>query len=152
MVREEFQHVMEVGLDEFKLKGGADKLQWLSWDNAHNNGNAATMQALGGGQLRRLPLAQYAPDLHKVVEHAIHLTKRGVKLEVARNPHITDARELQELVQRVFYGISKAGIQKDIKTLPSTYMAVGLPVGYKLQLNGKEIQGTGGDYAPHSLR
>lgn len=101
-----------------------------------------------------LPSAKYSPDMHKPIEHAWAQLKKEVEKQLLQPcaRELTAARA-QALVRDCFFGLSRAGILKDVCSLPVTYCVIAGERGSKVEGPDRaEHTGTGGDWPPREYR
>lgn len=101
-----------------------------------------------------LPSAKYSPDMHKPIEHAWAQLKKEVEKQLLqpRARELT-AADAQALVRKCFFGLSRAGIFKDVCSLPVTYCVIAGERGSSVQgPDGADHTGTGGDWPPREYR
>jgi len=143
MATQEFEHFM-VQVIRKSLKDADDVGPYFSMDNAswHRVGHLK----VGKNKLLRdcqVPLPVLSPDLHKIIEHAIHRVKGAMGTWLAQNPRRHSVAELQRQFLKFFHATNQPKtIEKDLKTLRQTFKIVSLP---------KEKGGTGGGHAPPGL-
>lgn len=157
MVRAEFLDHLRNIVRALQTKGVLRPDMHFSWDNAHNNGTSAELQAAGFSTHDRMELPPYSPDLHRVVEHAIGSIKAAMDatmLTMARSGW-PDQPPLafQAALRNACNTITPAGIRKDADGLPLAWRVVAGAEGQKVaDTSGREWECTAGDWLPKQLR
>ena len=128
----------------------------FSWDNAHNNGSVqdkAEFRKLGLRRRQLIEISPYSPDMHRVVEHGMHIIKSELDKQFMQHAVVPEARYLQAMVRFIFgQKITQAALQKDVDTLPLAYKVVAGCEGQGVQgPDGRLWQCTEGDWLPHKL-
>ncbi len=98
----------------------------FSYDNNRIQATA-TKRQLGLQRGEKVPLGNYMPDCHKVVEHVFAQLKPMVTKELYATTGLLNltSSEAQNIVERCFFrDIKQEGIYKDGMTLPVTYFVV----------------------------
>jgi hypothetical protein len=125
----------------------------FSWDKNKIQAGAE-LKRMGLAGNRVLPLSRYSPDMHKVIEHAIHQHKYIVHkqlLQPAGRQLIV--REFQKLVKDSWFNIKQQGIEADVRSLPITYHIISTPKGVMSEgPDGRFYQGSGGDWPDKRFR
>lgn len=122
-----------------------------SWDN--NQIQATTdLARMGLRQRHRVPLPEYSPDMHQIVEHTISKFKQDLmKAVLAHDGPMTPATA-QRLARQVFKGILATSIHANKEKLVSCLQAIATPQGVPVKCaDGKEHMGSGGDYPEAAL-
>lgn len=157
MVRQEFEDLMTIAFERAEELGLPKDQQFWSWDNAHANMTTEDAERLGRAGIR-LPLPPWSPDMHRVIEHVMHTVKTGFAERLDYAAELPSPRQMQHMVQDIFYSIPKEHTKADCDTLPLTYESIRMPQGEKRPLNDKKgellwlLEGVGGDWAPKALR
>lgn len=128
----------------------------FSYDNAKIQATAELGQ-MGLSPQEKVPLAEYMPDGHKVIEHCFGYLKPAVQKRLYQSGKLPGggltATEAMQLVFDCYKAYPMAAIQKDVDSLPTTYHVISQPKdSYTLGPDGLFHIGTGGDWAPKALR
>lgn len=128
----------------------------FSWDNAAVQ-RPASLDRMGITEAERVPLPDYSPDMHKVIEHMFGLLKPMVKKQVVMPGKAkVDALEAMALVKECWEELGKRtrkSIKKDAKGLKLTWLIISTPDGEPTEaVGGKTLTGTGGGWAPKGFR
>ena len=94
-----------------------------------------------------------SPDFNKLVEHAHGFTKTRFKqrTEPIKGPNRME--EAKALIRKIVQeDIELESLRADAETMPATMKAVAAKSGTWVEHNGKKYRGSGGDWAPKSLR
>ena len=129
----------------------------LSFDNASIHKAVAE-----GGRLpaavERLKLPARSPDLHKVIEHTFGRLKPAVHeavFDACREASTADLppTRVRALLERTLNSVAGAEqIAADCNSLKTTLRIVGTDRNVAFQHAGRELVGTGGDWAPRGWR
>lgn len=93
-----------------------------SYDNPQIHQLASEgLEKLGITQHDRAPLAEYSPDIHKVIEH-VH--GNSFIKEPTEDASVVSAKQYVQLMEKVFYEMSQASIKRDVKSLMGTYQEI----------------------------
>lgn len=117
---------------------------WVSMDNATFHPTGELKLRVRGLRVHRLPVPPQSHDIHKVIEHAIHLLKMEFDKWMIDHPDVVKMEDIKAAFVRTFYEkVKRDGVRKDIMSLRKTYRAI-----YRSVKAG----GTEGDWAPSRLR
>ena len=125
---------------------------YVSWDNnnIHKIADFGRMSVLPH---EKLPLAEYMPDGHKVIEHFFARLKSKIMEEVYRMGSELTAASAQQLVLNACFQSSQQAIYKDVQSLPLTYKVIATTKGHQfLDATGKVHTGSGGDWPAKTYR
>lgn len=102
------------------FKNGRDLV--YSYDNPKIHQSAAEdLEKIGITQHDRAPLAEYSPDMHKVIEHVHSNFQRAFTKQLREDASIKTGKQYAQLMERVFFQLSQASIKRDVKSLKQTY-------------------------------
>jgi hypothetical protein len=121
----------------------------FSYDN-NKIQKQAKLADMGISPEEKLELPAYSPDMHKVIEHVFAILKGQLQAEMLRNnPARLSPATAQHMVEVYLrHGISKEGIQKDVKSLPVTWHIICTGEGdWAVGPDGRMYRGTGGEWA-----
>jgi hypothetical protein len=157
LTSEEFEDVMakvaSMARDGLAKKG---LTPLFSWDNAAVQ-RPASLDRMGITEAERVPLPDYSPDMHKVIEHMFGLLKPLVKKQVIMPSKAkVDALEAMALVKECWEYLghrTRKSIKKDVEGLKLTWLIISTPEGEPTRaVRGKTFTGTGGGWAPKGFR
>ena len=121
----------------------------------HNTIQAtANMEKMGIQPGEMLESAKYSPDMHKPIEHAWGWLKHSVQQQLlAPKAKPLTALAAQQLVYDPWLRLPKAGVLKDVETLPLTYMVICGDAGEAaFDDNGNPHTCSGGDWPERAYR
>jgi hypothetical protein len=157
LTSEEFEDVMakvaSMARDGLAKKG---LTPLFSWDNAAVQ-RPASLDRMGITEAERVPLPDYSPDMHKVIEHMFGLLKPLVKKQVIMPSKAkVDALEAMALVKECWEYLghrTRKSIKKDVEGLKLTWLIISTPEGEPTRaVRGKTFTVTGGGWAPKGFR
>jgi hypothetical protein len=159
--RQEFIDIMQKLIPLARAAMAAYGLQArFSYDN-NKIQQTAGMRSMGMLPEERVPLGEYMPDCHKVIEHTFGQLKPEVNRELYKRGHNNlTAQAAQQLVKDCFFGMTQEDkkrkqerIAADVKSLPLTYFVVSrIENVLELGPDGSYHRGTGGDWPMANLR
>ena len=153
MTREEFVDNLRNIIRVLEGKGMTRDEMHFSWDNAHANGTAADLLECGFPPGRRLPLAGYSPDMHRVIEHAVCKVKTRLSQLTMAHAHTLQPTQLQMLLRHVFAQLDPGSIRRDVASLPIAWQVVAGARGISVtDAKGNTWDCTEGNWLPHDLR
>lgn len=124
----------------------------FSFDNASTQATV-DLAAMGMTEAERVPLAPYMPDGHQVIEHAFANLKRDLWNNIYEYGAPANAAAAQTRVQEVFMTLDADRKADSIYAnvhgkLIRCYQVVSTAKGLTFEgLNGKVLEGSGGDWA-----
>ena len=125
---------------------------YVSWDN-NKIQKTANLDRMGVLPHEKLPLAEYMPDGHKIIEHFFARLKGKVMEEVYKRATDLTPGSAQQLVLDAFFHSSTKAIYKDVLSLPLTYRVIATPKGSQfLDAKGRVHTGSGGDWPAKACR
>jgi hypothetical protein len=116
--------------------------------------NTADKEKMGIQPGEVLESAKYSPDMHKPIEHAWGWLKESVQQQLlAPKAKSLTARAAQELVYNTWLRLPKAGVFRDVETLPLTYMVIcGAAGEAREDDHGNPHTCSGGDWPARAYR
>jgi hypothetical protein len=124
----------------------------FSWDNNIIQATAS-LQSMGILPCEQLPLGNYMPDAHKVIEHAFARLKAAVRLRcyqlgstVQMSPQLA-----QQIVTECFFQMPQQAIAADVRSLPLTYAVISQN-GPFTWVDGTQHIGVAGAWPPKKYR
>jgi hypothetical protein len=154
MTSKEFRDHLQAAVAEIRRRLEELGTTWeefqplFSWDNNHSQVGADKrfvrwMSPLASGQpvdldQLRVPLPQYSPDIHRVIEHIFNRLQFTLYQHMYRYPNsLSTLRDVAEFLVLQFYSITPESISKDVDGLPDVI---------------DWVAGNGGAYPPRRLR
>lgn len=110
----------------YKQKNEITRQPIVSYDNPIIH-KAATeqLETLGVSQKRdRAPLAEYSPDMHKVIEHLHSNLQKAFWLRLRGDARINTPPQYVDLLFECFYSLGKEAISRDVQSLIPTHQAI----------------------------
>lgn len=88
------------------------------------------------------PLPAYSPDMHKVFQHVHAILTNQLQDLIASKRGQGSVKYWRGQLKKLFWGLKPKSVQKDIESLPATFLHISTPTNRG---------GSGGDYAPRGL-
>lgn len=127
----------------------------FSYDHAKPHEAAAPFFNIERGTPACVPMAAKSPDMNRPAEHVIANIKSEFirRLQQGAAAGLT-AKKAQALLQRVFHEtVTAANVEADARGLVDTMRVIAAPKGAAVTLpGGRQVEGSGGDWAPRGLR
>ena len=79
---------------------------------------------MGITQDDRLPLLEYSPDIHKVIEHVHSNLQQQFSMVLREDATINPPQQYVSLLLKLFHELQQASIKRDVKSLKGTLQAI----------------------------
>ena len=113
----------------------------------------ARLSKMGLKHWQQVDIPPHSPDFNQPIEHVFHTIKSELRDELYAYGDVVDAKWVQDTVRKIFKGINKSSIVKNVDKLPLTFLAVKTNKGVTVTSStGKKVVGTGGAYPKSLLR